>query len=94
MNNASQDWSVLMAVLLILTILSYFAANRIRSRRKPPSRADVLRDQIAAAEARDVEAVLERVRIKHEIESLRAQLDVLEAYGANKAPILTAPEAA
>lgn len=94
MNNASQDWSVLMAVLLILTILSYFAANRIRSRLKPPSRADVLREQIVDAEARDFEAVLQRIRIKHEIESLRAQLAVLEAYGESGASVLAFVDAA
>lgn len=94
MTPASQDWSVLVAVVLMLTILSYFAANRIRSRRKSPSRADVLRGQIADAEARDFEAVLQRVRIKHEIESLRAQLAVLEAYVENGASVLAFVEVA
>ena len=92
----SDDWSVLVAAILVLTLLSYFAATYIR-RRNPtpmPSRAELLREQIAAAQAQDFEAVLQRVRIKHEIESLRAQLVVLETYGASVDSTSNALEAA
>ncbi len=92
----SDDWSVLVVAILVLTLLSYFAATYIR-RRTPaptPSRAELLREQIATAQARDFEAVLQRVRIKHEIESLHAQLTVVEAYGESGASVLNFVEAA